>query len=119
MNVAVMSDIVRQKDDKLKEVATQLTKGTAEGFNNAFKLLDESGSIPQSDSKNKQLDPIAEISEKIGSMSDIERSATLVGVATNKQRRLVNASIRSALEKNGTLTGSAMGVKYIIRLLYD
>lgn len=104
---AIMSENLRQTDEKLKSIANLLMDGGSDNFRKAFDLLNKNNFIietqPDKDISD-EYSHIKALSNYYVSIPKDKRVDTLVSASSNKDRISINEEIRSLLIKHGDIS---------------
>lgn len=103
MKTAVIDDIRRQNNQQLKAVVESFAKGDAkEGVEKTAPYI-QNVDIPDGKTAREAIADAA--AKNYLARPDVLRKSTIVVVATNQTRKLINEKIRDGLKKDGTING--------------
>lgn len=105
---AVMSENLRQTDEKLKSIANLLMDGGSDNFRKAFDVLEKNNFVietsPDKNDISDESSHINSIANYYVSIPKDKRVDTLIAASSNTDRISVNEEIRSLLIKHGDIS---------------
>jgi conjugative relaxase-like TrwC/TraI family protein len=102
IKTATMDDVLRQQNPQLKTIAYDLIDGSKLSTSRALNRLEEKGFLQESS--------IEDLAVQYANMTNVDRKQTLVGCATNENRKYINLAIRDQLIKRQELQGDQLSI---------